>query len=233
MGIGGDDLPMAVTLYYDPLLDVHHRLPAFTGLINTLYLAPQVPADAQRVFEAAATQLGLLEGDGPLLAGTHRSTAIAWIVTRDWGMHDLADRIRAGCEKSYEPTWDGDEFWWGLELDEPHPRGQFNALLAAAEATSEGAWTALANRHEPYRGPEVHDVDLNAAAVRQAVFDEGRLLLAFSVATATTARVTGFDTTSVDVEGVDRFRAEGGDLVLELGPGDVRVVVRGSLTSSV
>ncbi len=45
-------------------------------------------------------------------------------------------RLAAAIEASYEPSWDmtRGEFTWGLGLDEPHPRGQFNAFLAAAEA---------------------------------------------------------------------------------------------------
>ena len=228
MGIAGDDLPAEVTLYYDPLLDVHHRLPAFTAIINTLYLAPQVAGDAQRVFEAAAVQLGLLSGDGPTLAGTHRSTAIAWIVARDWGMHELADRIQAGCEQTYEPTWDGDEFWWGLGLNEQYPRGQFNALLAAADATTEGTWTALANRYEPYRGPELRDVDLDAVDVHQAAPVDDSLLLTLTVRTdRASVRITGLDDPSRwAVDGDAEHEVDGRDVVLHLRAGSVRLAVR-------
>jgi hypothetical protein len=232
MGIAGPELPSAVTLYYDPLLDVHHRLPAFTSIINTLYLAPQVTTDAQRVFEAAAAQLGLLGGEGPVLAGTHRGTAIALVVTRDWGMDELAARLLAGCEENYQPTWDGDEFWWGFGFDEPHPRGQFNAILAAAEATTPGAWTRLANEYTPYQGPELAGVDLDVLAVRQADVVNGRLLLAFAPASLrvegapTTVRVTGLaDPARSTVEGPAGTRVDGADLVLELRAADVRLAV--------
>ena len=233
LGIAGADLPSAVTLYYDPLLDVHHRLPVFAGLINTLYLGPQVPADAQRLFEAAAVQLGMLEGEGPTLAGTHRSTGIALLVARDWGMHDLADRIAAACEATYEPTWDGDQFWWGLGLDEPHPRGQFNAILAAAEATTEGAWTRLANEYTPYEGPELTEVDLDVLAVRQAAWVDDRLLLAFGSAgradasTTTEVRVSGLDDSARwVVDGPATARADAGDLVLDVHATSAVLTVR-------
>jgi hypothetical protein len=212
-----------VTLYYDPVLDVHHRLPAFTGLMNTLYLGPQVPADAQRLFEAAGGQLGLFDGDGPTLAGTHRSTGIALLVARDWGMDELADRIAAACEASYEPTWDRDQFWWGLGLDEPYPRGQFNAILAAAEATTEGAWTRLAREYTPYEGPVLTGVDLDVLAVRQAAWVDGRLFLAFTpaspatVAAPTTVRISGLDDpTRWVADGPADARVDAGDLVLDL-----------------
>src|SRR4051812_6032802 len=89
LGLDGDAPPDAVTLYYDPLLDVHHRLPAFTAMMNTLYLAPQVPEDARALFDAAAGQAGMLSGDGPLLAMNERSTGIALLVARDWGLDDF------------------------------------------------------------------------------------------------------------------------------------------------
>ncbi len=214
-----------MTLYYDPLLDVHHRVPAFTAIINTLYLAPQVPADSRALFDAAAQQFGMLDGDGPTLAMGERSTGIALLVARDWGLDELAARLLAGCEEHYEPTWSGDEFWWGLGLNEPHPRGQFNAILAAAEATTPGAWTALANEYEPYEGPEVVDVDLDVIAITQAVCVDQRLLLAVAPASAathgreTSLRVIGLGEPSRwTIDGGDgaALRTEGTDLVVTL-----------------
>jgi hypothetical protein len=183
LGLDGDDDPAAVTLYYDPILDVHHRVPTFTALINTLYLAPQDPDDGRRLFEAAAGQAGILAGDGPIVGWSPRVTGIAWLLARDWGLDDLAARLEAGAERDYEPTWDGDEFWWGFGLDEPHPRGQFNAVMAAAEATAPGAWTRLGGEYERYDGPEVHGIDLDAVAVTQATWDGEQLLVGLTPAT--------------------------------------------------
>ena len=49
------------TLYYDPLLDVHHRLPVAAALTTAYYAAPQVPEDARRLFDAGCISAGLDE----------------------------------------------------------------------------------------------------------------------------------------------------------------------------
>ena len=61
----------------------------------------------------------------------------------------------AGAEASYEPTWDRErgEFTWGFGLGEEHPRGQFNAIMAAAEAVTPGAWTRPGERRRPPAPP--------------------------------------------------------------------------------
>jgi hypothetical protein len=212
-----------VTLYYDPLLDVHLRVPTFTALMNTLYLAPQVPDDSRRLFDAAAEQFGMLAGEEPTLAMNERSSGIAWLVARDWGLDDLASRIQAGCEARYEPTWAGDEFWWGLGLNEPYPRGQFNAILAAAEATTPGAWTALANEYQPYDGPEIGAVDLDTLAITQADWIDDRLLIGVAAASerthgrATTLRVRGLeDPSHWNIDGNATLRYDGDEVVVEL-----------------
>lgn len=224
---------MAVTLYYDPLLDVHHRLPAFTGVMNTIYLAPQVPDDARRLFDAALGQAGILHGDGPAIGFNERTTTIALLVARDWGLDDLAARLQAGCEANYEPTWNGDEFWWGFGLDEPHPRGQWNALLAAAEVTTTGAWTRFANEYVPYTGPELRDVDLDVIGIRQADWVDGRLLITTVAAapategSTTRIRVSGLDDPSrAVVEGNARSHVEGPDLIIGLRAGSHALTVR-------
>ena len=60
MDLGQDRPPQAVTFYYDPLLDVHHRLPVMVAVINALYLAPQRPQEARRLFDAGLGMLGAL-----------------------------------------------------------------------------------------------------------------------------------------------------------------------------
>ncbi len=228
-----------MTLYYDPLLDVHQRLPAFTGVMNTIYLAPQVPDDTRRLFDAALDQAGILHGDGPALGFNERTTTIALLVARNWGLDDLSARLQAGCEANYQPTWSGDEFWWGFGLDEPHPRGQWNALLAAAEATTTGAWTRFANEYTPYTGPELRDVDLDVIGIRQADWVDGCLLISTVAASATTQgsatriRITGLDDPSrcvVTGSGATSIEAavDGPDLVIELRAGSQALTIRRS-----
>src|SRR5688572_6054264 len=97
MDLGGDAPPQAVTLYYDPLLDVHHRLPVMVAIINALYLAPQRPDDARRLFDAGLGMLGAL-GDGEPIVIGGRLTGIGLLLGREWGLDDTVARLAAGAE---------------------------------------------------------------------------------------------------------------------------------------
>ncbi|NCG38647.1 MAG: hypothetical protein GWP48_14135, partial [Actinobacteria bacterium] len=46
------------TLYYDPMLDVHHRLPAAAANVTSFYAAAQVPDEARRLWDAACVSAG-------------------------------------------------------------------------------------------------------------------------------------------------------------------------------
>ena len=111
---------------------------------TSYYAAPQVPEEAKRLFLAAASSMGL-DGDLKLPLRPSRAYGSSLVLAREWGLTDIEERLVAGIEASYEPTWDTEtgEFTWGMGLNEPHPRGQFNAFLAAAEAAGPGAWEAL------------------------------------------------------------------------------------------
>ena len=127
------------TFYYDPVVDVHHRLPVTAALTTSFYAAPQEPEDARRLFDAGCASIGFdREIEAPLRPS--RAAGSSLLLAREWGLDDLEERLVGAIEASYEPTWDdaSGEFTWGLRLDEPHPRGQFNAFLAAAEAAGSG-----------------------------------------------------------------------------------------------
>ena len=63
-----------------------------------------------------------------------------------------------------------------MGLGEPHPRGQFNAFLAAAEAAGPGRWTALSAA--PLAScPQVVDVDFPNVALKRAEWHGETLLL--------------------------------------------------------
>jgi hypothetical protein len=200
MDLGGDTPPQMVTFYYDPLLDVHHKLPVMVAVINALYLAPQRPLEARRLFDAGLGMLGAL-GDGPPTVIGERLTGVGLLLAREWGVDDTAARLAAGAEASYEPTWDRKqgEFTWGFRLGEEHPRGQFNAIMAAAEAVTPGAWTTLASEAPPAASAEVVGVEFPTVSLRQAVWLDGVLHLSTSpmndavVGAPTSWRVTGLD----------------------------------------
>ena len=91
---------------------------------------------------------------------------------------DIASRLATAADATYEPTWDTDrgEFTWGFGLREEHPRGQFNAIMAAAEAMSPGAWTALTTSAPSATSPgEVVGVDFPTVALRRAEWVDGSL----------------------------------------------------------
>jgi hypothetical protein len=200
LGLGHDAPPQMVTLYYDPLLDVHHKLPVLVAVINALYLAPQRPDDARRLFDAGLDMIGAL-GDGPPNVIGERLTGIALLLAREWGVEDTAARLSAAAEMSYEPTWDRErgEHSWGFGLGEEHPRGQFNAIMAAAEAVTPRAWTELAHDAPPAPSAEVVGVDFPTVSLSQAAWVDGVLHVSTSpmndtvVGAPTSWRVAGLD----------------------------------------
>ena len=233
MDLGTDAPPQAVTLYYDPLLDVHHKLPVMVAVINALYLAPQRPDEARRLFDAGLGMLGAI-GDGPATVVGERSTGVGLLLAREWGLDVTAERLAAGAEASYEPTWDRDrgEFTWGFALGEEHPRGQFNAIMAAAEATSAGAWTALTTGAPPPLQGEVVGVDFPTVAMREAAWRDGRLHVTTSALhdAPTSWRIRGLDDPAgwgaSAPDGVPvTTRVDGTDLVIETVAGDHSYVI--------
>lgn len=179
--MAGEGPPEDTTFYYDPIIDVHHRLPVRSHLFSSWYAAPQVPTDARRLFEAACASAGLYEE--PLGAPLEpRGSAIALALSREWGLRDLEDRLLPAIEAQFEPTWDRTrgEFTWGLGLREEHPRGQYNAFLAAAEVGSTGAWTRLSEAPLP-ECPQLVGVDFPEIALRTARWEDEALHLVLDV----------------------------------------------------
>jgi hypothetical protein len=164
-----------VTFYYDPVIGEHLELPVAVGAVPALYLAPQVPAEARRLWDAARAQTGMLQVTGPAPLLGPRFTAHALWLAREWAVTDLVQALEAACDESYPPTWDRDrgELTWDFGLAEEYPRGQYNATMAAADAVTEGAWWRLANTQSTARftEPTVCDVDFPAVALTRAEWD--------------------------------------------------------------
>jgi hypothetical protein len=187
---------------------VHHRLPVAAALTTSFYAAPQVPDDARRLFDAGCASLGLDAGVTVPLRPS-RVYGSSLVLAREWGLADLELRLAEAIEQSYEPTWDAEsgEFTWGMGLDEPHPRGQFNAFLAAAEAAGAGAWAGLSAAPLP-RCPQIVDVDFPTMAFDRAEWIGSSLYLGLSPAYEnpkiyTTFRVVGVEPRQWDITGVD------------------------------
>jgi len=200
------------------------------------YLAPQVPDEARRLFDAACAGAGISSDGVSDLAG-HRINAIAWFLAREWGLDALEAAIRGALEANGEPTWDRalGEFSWGLGLGEAYPRGQYNGLLAAAEAASPGAWSRLSEAPLPEQPGLVEGVDFPALALAEARWEEGALRLRLHPQSdETTGRPTRFRVTGLDdparwgVEGDARLAAVAGDLVVETSVRHHRLTLRPS-----
>ena len=130
-----------------------------------------------RLFEAGYRAIGL-DSDPPLPLNPSRAIGSSLVLAKEWGIDDLVDRLARAIDASYEPTWDTErgEFTWGLRLDEPHPRGQFNAFLAAGEAAGPGMWTRLSEAPlEPC--PQIVGVDFPTMAFTRAEWVDGNLRL--------------------------------------------------------
>jgi hypothetical protein len=175
------ELPQSVTLYYDPIVDVAHEVPVFAGMVPAVYLAPQEPDDARRLFEAGMRQLGLWEIDGPVTLPGPRTSATALWLAREWDLEPLAAALARAIDEQYQPTFDParGEFTWGFELDEEHPRGQYNGTMAAAQIATQGSWWRVANTGPGSRfsDPTVEGVDFPALSLDQAWWDAERTVL--------------------------------------------------------
>lgn len=91
------------------------------------------------------------------------------------GDDEVAARLRAHAEEHHEPRWEQSlgEHTWGYGLGEPYPRGQFNALSAAAEVGERQSWWRLFNIPvlTRFSEPTVTGVDFPRVALRQAQWD--------------------------------------------------------------
>ncbi len=198
------------------------------------YLAPQVPQEARRLFDAAAASAGISSDGITNLAG-HRINAIAWFLSREWGLDELEAAIRRGFDANNEPNWDRarGEFTWGLGLGEEYPRGQYNGFLAAAEVVSPGAWARLSEAPLPKQPGLVEGVDFPRLALAEARWEKDVLRLRLHPQNdevqgpPTRFRVTGLDDPDRwRVEGDARLASAAGELVVETSVRDHRLTLR-------
>ena len=187
---------------------MHHRVPVASAITTAFYAAPQVPDDARQLFDAACSSVGFdREIQLPIRAA--RGYGSSLVLAREWELTDLEERLAGAIEASYEPTWDdaSGEFTWGLGLGEEHPRGQYNAFLAAAEAAGPGRWERLSAAPLD-RQPQVVGVDFPNVALRTAEWRDGALYLQLAVreedpSSATTFRIVGAEPRLWDLTGIE------------------------------
>ena len=181
--------PDRLTQYYDPLINHNHLARRAEGLRLSFQIAGQKREEARLLFEAAAEDLGwtnlepVREGavDRNTLRPIPRTTINGLALAKEFGNDAIYAKLKAHAEANYEPTWNGEtgEFTWGFGLNEAHPRGQYNAPMATAEANSEGGLWRIYN--EPnlrkFTDPTVHSVDFPTVCLSQAWYDVERRYL--------------------------------------------------------
>ena len=236
LDLAEERLPQIVTMYYDPLLDVHHKVPISPMVGTVTYLLPMVAEDARRLFDGALAQLGGLEKNVPMAVKSDPlSAGTLLLAAREWGLDDLENRLQAAFDEALEPTWDRErgEFTWGCGLNEEHPRGQFNAILAAGEANSEGAWTRLATQLMPDGEPVVEGIDFPTVALSEARWVDEELHLTLSPQNETvTGQQTSFRIVGLaepdawTVSGPATSEVDGQDLKVTTQVGDHSLVIR-------
>ena len=117
LDLDGDALPQAVSLYYDPILDVHHKLPVFVAVINALYLAPQRPDDARAAVRSRARHARRARRRPAAVIG-ERNTGVALLLARRVGARRsrgaTGDRGGGGLRAAWYS--DRGEFTWGFGL---------------------------------------------------------------------------------------------------------------------
>jgi hypothetical protein len=196
--------PVAVDLYYDPVVNEHVGHGPIGIMAPAWYFAPQKPDVARAGWQIAATLSGAL-ADGPVtgLEDPARATMLLQIAG-EFADEATKQRIWEAAEAHIEPLWDHGlgEFTLGFGLNEEHPRGQWNARCMAGWVCEEGAWARIFN--EPDLGkfdlPTVEGVDFPRVALSEARWDGNALHVAAQPqnalvhGTTTTVRITNLPT---------------------------------------
>lgn len=174
--------------YYDPVVDEHVFIQRLRAPVEEFWLAGQLPDEARRRWDISRARAGIADDDiareGVAARvrrmydkapkdGIEPGVAWSWIfLAREFGLTELADELVAVADERYGPTWDRErgEFTWSFGLDEKHPRGQANALMAAATAMQPGLWSRLSTTPIDNRlaEPTVLGVDFPTVALSQA-----------------------------------------------------------------
>jgi hypothetical protein len=175
--------PVAIDLYYDPVVDEHVGREGPSGIIAPAwYFAPQKPEVAMAGWKTIAAFSGVLD-DGPLNILDNPGNVVPLLqLSGEFAEPDVKKRIWDAAEEYLEPTWNDEtgEFTLGLGLNETHPRGQLNARLMAGWVCTEGAWSQIFNQPNlnKFDEPTIEGVDFPLIALSEARWDGTELHLA-------------------------------------------------------
>jgi hypothetical protein len=174
--------PIGLDLYYDPIVDEHVGQGPIGIIAPTWYFAPQRPEVARAGWQMAAMLNGVT-GDGPITGLNDPARAVTLLqFAGEFADPATKKRIWEAADEHIEANWDrkAGEFTLGFRLDEPHPRGQWNARVMAGWVCTPGAWARIFN--EPNLGkfeePTVEGVDFPRVALSEARWDGSALHLA-------------------------------------------------------
>jgi len=180
-----------MTMYYDPILDVHHRMGPTGGLAALPYLLPQDLPLARMLWETAATRIGWNDPSKPVRTLPEpRWLVLGVVLANELGDTISEARLRETAEELCEPRFFGDgEFGWFFGLGEDWPRGQLSGLMAMTEVGRAGSWSRVFN--DPNLGkleqPTVTGVDYPNLGISQAWNDVERGILHVSTYAATSS----------------------------------------------
>lgn len=171
--------PEWLAFYYDPIIDHVHRGSPQIGLYVALYLVPQKPEVARRLFDWAAATYRWSATSGDIRpVRDPRVYALGLVLANELGDATSYARLREHVERTCEPQWDREcsEFTWGFGLGEPIPRGQLNGTIMMAETGGAGAWSRIFQRPnlEKFAQPTVGSVDYPTVGISRAWYDADR-----------------------------------------------------------
>ncbi|MCZ6501673.1 MAG: hypothetical protein O6945_04065 [Gammaproteobacteria bacterium] len=177
-----DDKPVAVDLYYDPIVDEHVLHGAMGIIAPAWYFAPQINQLAEVGWNTAARASGAF-GDGPITGLDDPGTATMLLqLAGEFADSSTKQKLWEAAEEHIEPTRDQStgEFTFGLKLNELHPRGQWNARMMAGWVCTQGAWSRIFN--EPnlskFDEPTVEGINFPMVALSEARWDGNTLHIA-------------------------------------------------------
>jgi hypothetical protein len=161
-----------MTMYYDPMLDMHHKMGPTGGLAACPYLLPQDPALSRVLWQTAATKIGWNDPSKPVRTLPEpRWLVLGLVLANELGDTVSETRLRETAEELCEPRFFGDgEFGWFFRLGEDWPRGQLSALMAMTEVGGAGSWTKVFNDPNlaKFDQPTVTGVDYPNLGLSQA-----------------------------------------------------------------
>jgi hypothetical protein len=195
-----DDQPVGLDVYYDPIVDEHVLHGPMGIAIPAWYFAPQKNQFARAGWNTVAAMSGAL-GEGPVTGFSDPGTATMLLqLAGEFADEPTKKSLWDAADNFIEPNWDSSsgEFTLGLKLNEPHPRGQWNARMMAGWVCTQGAWSRIFN--EPnlskFDEPTVEGIDFPSIVLSEARWDGSTLYLAAHPqnthvqGTVTTARLT-------------------------------------------